>query len=60
MPGGLPCVQRQHQPTLRKLRSLRLLHHVGRMLQREVHRIEFRSEKLRCVRICLSRIDANL
>ena len=30
MPGGLPRVQRQHQPPLWKLRSLRLLPLVGR------------------------------
>ena len=60
MPGGLPRVQRQHQPTLWNLRSLCLLPHVGGLLQRDMHRREFGFEQLRCLRKRLSRIDAVL
>ena len=60
MPGGLPRVQRQHQPPLRKLRSVRLLPHVGRLLQRNMHRCEFGSAQLRRLRKRLPRIDSGL
>ena len=50
MPGGLPGVQRQHESSLWKLRSLRLLPHVGRMLQRDMHRCEFGPAQLRRLR----------
>src|SRR3954453_9404130 len=60
MPGSLPRVQRQHQPTLWKLRSVRLLPHVGRLLQRNMHRCEFGSAQLRCLRKRLPRISPDL
>ena len=60
MPGSLPRMQRQHQPTLRKLRSVRLLPHVGRLLQRNMHRCEFGFEQLRRMRTRLPRIGAVL
>ena len=50
MPGGLPGVQRQHQPTLWKLRSLCLLFRIDGVLQRDMHRCEFGSEQLRRLR----------
>ena len=60
MPGGLPRVQRQHQPPLWNLRSLFLLPHVVGMLQRDMHRCEFGSEQLRRLRIRLPRVNAVL
>ena len=60
MPGSLPGVQRQHQPTLWKLRSLRLLPHVVGVLQRDMHRREFGSSQLRRLRKRLRRIDPAL
>jgi hypothetical protein len=57
MPSGLPGVQRQHQPTLWKLWSLRLLPHRDGLLQRLVHLPEFGSEQLRRLRVRLPRID---
>ena len=60
MPGGLPGVQRQHQPPLWKLRSLRLLRLWNGLLQRDMHRCEFRSEQLRRLRIRLRRADTDL
>ena len=60
MPGGLPGVQRQHQPPLWKLRNLRLLPHGDGLLQRDMHRPEFGSEQLRRLRKRLRRIDADL
>ena len=60
MPGGLPRVQRQHEPALWTLRSLRLLPHVGRLLQRNMHQREFGSTQLRRVRKRLPRVGALL
>ena len=60
MPRGMPRVQRQHQPTLWKLRSLRLLRLVGRLLQRDMHLREFGSKQLRRLRQRLPCIDAHL
>ena len=60
MPGGLPRVQRQHQPPLWKLRSLRLLPLGDGLLQRGMHRCEFGSAQLRCLRKRLPRIGADL
>ena len=60
MPGGLSRLQRQHQPTLWKLRSLCLLRFGVGLLQRDMHRCEFGSEQLRRLRICLSRNGAEL
>ena len=57
MPGGLPGVQRQHQPPLWKLRSLRLLSHGDGLLQRDMHLREFGSAQLRRLRKRLRRID---
>jgi hypothetical protein len=50
MPGGLPRVQRQHQPNLWKLRSLCLLPHVVGMLQRDMHQSEQQLRPLRRLR----------
>jgi hypothetical protein len=60
MPGGLPRMQRQHQPPLRNLRSLRLLHHVSGLLQRSMHQREIGFTQLRRLRKRLPRIDAYL
>ena len=60
MPGGLPRLQRQHQPTLWKLWSVRLLPHVFGLLQRNMHRCEFGSAQLRHLRKRLPRIDPAL
>ena len=60
MPGGLPGVQRQYQSPLWNLRSLRLLPHVGRLLQRDMHHREFGCEQLRRLRKHLPRIDTVL
>ena len=60
MPGGLPGVQRQHQPPLWKLRSLCLLPHGDSLLQRGMHELEFGSAQLRRLRIRLCRVGANL
>jgi hypothetical protein len=60
MPGGLPGVQRQHQPTLWNLRSLRLLHDVRSLLQRSMHQREVGSTQLRRVRQCLRRINSGV
>ena len=60
MPGGLPGVQRQHQPTLWKLRKRRLLSDFGDLLQRDMHGFEFRSCQLRRLRIRLRCIDPEL
>ena len=60
MRGGLPGVQRQHQPPLWKLRSLRLLPHVGGLLQRDMHHCEFGFAQLRRLRKRLPRIDPDL
>ena len=56
MPGGLPGVQRQHQPPLWKLWNLRLLPHGDGLLQRDLHLPEFGSEQLRRLRKRLRRI----
>jgi hypothetical protein len=50
MPGGLPGVQRQHQPPLWKLWSLRLLRLEDSMLQRDMQQREFGSAQLRRLR----------
>jgi hypothetical protein len=60
MSGGLPRLQRQHQPTLWKLWSLRLLRDGNGLLQRDMHRREFGCEQLRCLRKRLWRIDPAL
>jgi hypothetical protein len=60
MPGGLPGVQRQHQPSLWELRKRRLLSDGDGLLQRDMYQREFRSEQLRRLRKRLPRIDANL
>ena len=60
MRGGLPRLQRQHQPPLWKLRILCLLPHVVGMLQRGTHHREFGSEQLRRLRKRLPRIGALL
>jgi hypothetical protein len=60
MHGSLPGVQRQHQPPLWKLWKLRLLSDVGGLLQRDMHGPEFGSAQLWRLRICLSRICADL
>jgi hypothetical protein len=60
MPGGLPGLQRHYQSTLWKLWSLRLLSDVDVLLQRHMHGPEFRSAKLRRLRIFLPRIDSDL
>ena len=60
MPGGLPGVQRQHQPPLWKLRKLHLLRHGDGLLQRDMHRSEFGSVQLRRLRKRLPRIVALL
>ena len=60
MRGGLPGVQRQHQPPLWKLWRLRLLSDGGGLLQRDMHGPEFGSEQLRRLRKRLPRIDADL
>jgi hypothetical protein len=56
MRRGLPGLQQQHQPTLWKLRELRLLPQVGCLLQRDLHLTHFGFEQLRCLRIRLCRI----
>ena len=60
MPGSLPRMQRQHQPPLWNLRSLRLLPHVGGLLQRDMHFCEFGSAQLRRLRKRLPRIGTDL
>ena len=60
MPRGLPRVQRQHQPPLRKLWSLRLLHRGDGMLQRDMYPREFGPEQLRRLRKRLPCIRADL
>ena len=60
MPNGVPRVQRQHQPPLWNLRILRLLPHVGRLLQRDMHHREFGFAKLRRLRKRLRRLDPGL
>jgi hypothetical protein len=50
MPGGLPRLQRQHQPPLWKLRSLRLLPHGDNLLQRFVRQSRQRRRPLRRLR----------
>ena len=60
MCDGLPGVQRQHQSTLWKLRSLRLLRYGAGLLQWDLHLPEFGSEKLRRLRIRVRRADADL
>ena len=60
MPGSLPRVQRQHQPTLWKLWSLRLLRRGDGMLQRDMHLSEFGFAQLRRLRKRLRRTGANL
>ena len=50
MRGSLPGVQRQHQPALWKLWSLRLLRLGNRLLQRGMHLPEFGSGQLRRLR----------
>ena len=58
MHGSLPGVQRQHQPPLWKLWSLRLLPDGDGLLQRDMHGLEFGREQLRRLRIRLRRGDA--
>jgi hypothetical protein len=60
MRGGLPRVQRQHQPPLWKLRRLCLLRHWSSLLQRDMHLPEFGSEQLWRLRKRLPRIDPGL
>ena len=60
MRGGLPIVQRQHQPTLWKLRKLRLLPHRDGLLRRDMHLAEFGSTQLRRLWIRLWRCDPEL
>ena len=60
MPGGLPSVQRQHQPTLWKLRKLLRLHYGDGLLQRGMHQRDFGSEQLRRLRKRLPRIGSDV
>ena len=60
MRGGLPRLQRQHQSTLWKLWSLRLLRRGNGLLQRDMHLPGFGSEQLRRLRERLPRIDPGL
>ena len=55
MSGGLPGLQRQYQPSLWKLRILRLLPHGDGLLQRGMHLREFGLAKLRRLRKRLPR-----
>ena len=60
MPGGLPGVQREHEPTVWKLWSLCLLLGGDDLLQRDLHGLEFRSCQLRRLRKHLPGIGADL